>query len=341
MLAAVLVVLVIGGGSAQPATTAFEAAARGVLGDAVTIRIVSLDEVASDDDVLSRARGVDGVVELIGSKDGTKTQLHCYISLERRWLDREILFGARDGNSTRDALERGRLLGYAVATVFADESQLSAVAPPAAPPPAAPPPPELLPRVQRPRALGAPSHAAPSETAIDELAAPSLKRRSLEFSGVASTGFGGTAGSLGAAAALRASLLGQLSARLFVSGRAGSVAPAQATTRDFLFGGGLAVALPLQGGRFEVGARCDVFVSYFQMAHLSEDDTVPDQRSRWLPGADLIVEGGFRFSGNAGTFVGVGPEATLGKTEIYTHGRRVAVVPVLRGVGEVGFRIGF
>jgi opacity protein-like surface antigen len=136
-------------------------------------------------------------------------------------------------------------------------------------------------------------------------------------------------------------LVASLSARLFVAGRAGSIAHAQASTRNALLGAGLAVALPFRERRFELGLRGDLFVSYFDATHLSEDDVTPDRRSRWLPGGDLVAEGGFRFDENAGVFLGAGIEAMLGKTDLYTHGQRVAVVPVLRAVGEMGFRIGF
>ena len=171
--------------------------------------------------------------------------------------------------------------------------------------------------------------------------APSLTERSFEFAGIASSGLGGTASGLGAAAGLRLSWLGPLSARFFVAGRAGSIAHAQASTRDAEFGGGLALAAPFRERRFELGLRGDLFASYFDATHLSEDDVTPDRRSRWLPGGDLIAESGFRFAENAGVFLGAGVEATLGKTDLYTHGQRVAVIPVLRAVGEMGFRIGF
>ena len=72
-----------------------------------------------------------------------------------------------------------------------------------------------------------------------------------------------------------------------------------------------------------------------------EDDIVPDQQSRWLPGMDLVAEVGFHFADSAGLFAGAGIEGIYGKTEIYTHGEQVAVVPALRAVAEIGFRAGF
>ncbi|HEY3256163.1 MAG TPA: hypothetical protein VGJ91_19525 [Polyangiaceae bacterium] len=332
MLAAALVVLVVGSGPAPGATTAFEAAARGVLGEETKIQIIRLDEAPSDEETVARANGVDGVVELIWSRDGTKTRIHCYVSREHRWVEREINFGANDTNAARDAVERGRLLGYAVATMFADESELlPGPAPNVAPPVVHPP------RASRPDVIG----STPAVGVQGESSQPSLARRCLEFTAIASSGLGGTAAGLGASAGFRTSLAGPLSVRLFVAGRAGSVAHAQATTRDARFGGGLAIAAPFRERRFELGLRSDLFLSYFDATHLSEDDPAPDRRSRWVPGGDLFAEGGFHFTRNVGLFVGLGVEAMLGKTDLYTHGRQVAVVPVWRAVGEMGFRIGF
>jgi hypothetical protein len=132
---------------------------------------------------------------------------------------------------------------------------------------------------------------------------------------------------------------GPLSARLFIAGRTGDIPAAQASTRNALFGGGVALAMPLR--RFELGVRSDIFANYFEAIHLSDDDLSPDRRSRWLPGADLVAESEFHLAGSAGVFLSAGIEAVLGKTEIYTHGKRVAVVPPLRAIAEFGFRIGF
>lgn len=85
----------------------------------------------------------------------------------------------------------------------------------------------------------------------------------------------------------------------------------------------------------------DAYVSYFEASHFSEDDVEPDPRSRWLPGLGLLAEVGYRFAGKTGLFAAAGPELMAGKTEVYTHGKRVAVVPALRAAAEIGFRAGF
>lgn len=329
-LSAALVVLVIGSGHAQTVSSAFEAAARGVLGAGARIEVIQLDTLPSDDETVARARGIDGVVELIWTKDGTQTKVRCYVSKEQRWVDREISFGGAEATSAREVSERGRLLGYAVATMFTDEDEPT---PPASASDRATPP---APSAAQPTARALPP--ALTEPVTEQA---SLARRAFEFSGVASSGLGGTASGLGAGAGVRASLGGVFSARVFFAGREGNIAHAQASTRDARLGAGLAIAVPLARRRLELGLRSDGFVSYFDATHFSEDDELPDRRSRWLPGADLVAEAGFRFAGNAGIFAGLGVEAVLGRTDLYTHGQHVAVVPVLRAVGELGFRIGF
>ena len=317
MLGVAIVVLVIGHGRGDPLLGAFEATALGALGRDASLQIITVDEDPPDDESSERAKTVDAIVELSWSADGARSRIHCYLSREQRWLDREITFNASNPGSTHEAAERGRLLGFAVATMFSE-------APPAPPSP------------------------APSSPSTQELQTPVRNQtddplpamsRSLEFAGLVSSGVGGTAAGLGAGAAFRASLDGPWWARLSIAGRTGNIDSAQASTRNVLFGGGIALALPVQ--RFRFGVRSDIFASYFEATHLSEDDIAPDRRSRWLPSADLLGEAGFQLAGSASVFLGAGIEAWLGKTEIYTHGLRVAVVPPLRAVGEFGFRIGF
>jgi hypothetical protein len=48
-----------------------------------------------------------------------RARLHCYLSREQRWVDRQIEFG---GAGEREECERGRLLGFAVATMFTDDN---------------------------------------------------------------------------------------------------------------------------------------------------------------------------------------------------------------------------
>jgi hypothetical protein len=234
-------------------------------------------------------------------------------------VDRAIDFGQGAASSAREATERGRLLGFTVATMFTEDS-----APDRSP-------------VETQRDPATMTNAGPSRQPRRE---PTQRRR-LEFAGVVSSGFRGTSAGLGAMAGLRLAWTGPLWARVFVSGRAGSIPEAQATTRTGLAGVGASIAALPPTSAFVLGARLDVFASYFEAAHLSEDDVAPDRRHRWLVGGDVVAEAGFQLAGSMGLFSGIGLEAVPGKTEVYTHGNWVATVPPLRVVAELGLRAGF
>lgn len=335
-----LVVVLIAQAPSDPIATSFERAARGVLGEDARIEIATSAVDPSDDESVQRASGADGVVELSWSAD--RARIHCWVTSEKRWVEREISFGAAGPRSERETRERGRLLGLAVATMFGDQVEAAHEddAPRAAaavadvtPPPVLAPPPQVS--------------AAPPTGATEQEPEPPRARgnesspRGLEVAATASSGLGGTAAGVGALAALRLAWSGPLWTRFFVAGRAGSIPVAQANTRSLQLGSGLALSGSPGAMPIELGARLDLFASYFDATHLSEDDVEPDRKSRWLPGADLVLEGGVRVAPSAGLFVGAGLEAVTGRTDIYTHGQRVAVVPVLRIVGEAGFRARF
>jgi len=259
--------------------------------------------------------------------EGNRARIHCFVPREQRWLDREISFGESRGSRRTETLERGRLLGFAVASMFAADAEVSAAPIVDSAPPA--------PLPTKPSSI---SGASREQHAPEQHA---RSTRSIEFAGIASSGLNGTAAGLGASAGLRLAFTGPLWGRLFVAGRTGNIPEAQASTRTALMGGGLALALLPEQKRFELGVRVDAFASYFETSHLSEDDIAPDQRSRWQVGADLLTEGGFRLAGEASVLLGLGIEGMLGKTEVYTHGNRVAVVPPFRAVAELGFRTRF
>jgi hypothetical protein len=319
-----LIVIAIALEASDPTMVAFKHAAEGVLGPEAVVEVETTANDPPDQETAARGARADGIVELtLNAADGS-ARLHCYLSREQRWLDREIAFGAGGPTSEREAAERGRLLGFAAATMFASDG--------GAPPPDAPPvPPQRPPRTTPDR--------APSQSS----GAPPATRRNLsfEFAGTVSSGIGGTAAGLGATAAVRFRLSGLLGARAFLAGRAGSIPEAQSTTRTLEMGGGLAAQLLPEPSRWILGVRTDAMLSYFEAVHFSADDAVPDERARLLPGADLLLEPGFRLTDAVSLYAGAGVTAMLGTTTVHTHGKQVAVVPVLRAVGELGLRTGF
>ncbi|HEX2873429.1 MAG TPA: hypothetical protein VHP33_19355 [Polyangiaceae bacterium] len=343
MLAVELIVVVIAqspeAGTCEPGAcggpalvSAFQQAAQRVLGSDARIRTEVVAEDPPDVESAARAQEAAGVVELSFAAEGQKARVHCYVTREKRWLDREISFGESRGSGRSELSERGRLLGFAVATMYAAEPQQEPEDAAAATPPAAP--------AAAPASLTKP----PLTESPDRTSAPSpevVPRRTAEFGAIISSGLGGTASGLGASAGFRLGLHGPLWGRLFVAGRTGNIPAAQASTRTALLGGGVALALLPQSSSFDLGVRADAFASYFDASHLSEDDIEPDLRSRWQVGGDLLAEGAFRITRAAGISVAAGLEGVVGKTEVYTHHKRVAVVPPFRAVAELGFRTHF
>ena len=340
MLAATLIVLVIGQGRTDASTVALERSMRGVLGPSANLRIESVAADPPDDESAARGSTADGVIELIWADDGTSARIHCYLSRERRFIDRQISFGSAVASPEREALERGRLLGFAVATMFLDATEPER----AESAETRPEPPEAAPEsAVKPAASPSPASDddARSAPALVPTAAPATSARSLEFAGIGSTGISGHAGGVGASIGLRLRWVGPLSGRLLLAGRTGNLRQAQASTRTALFGGGLALDFLPERSRLRLGVRLDGFACYFDATHWSEDDVQPALQSRWLGGSDLVAEAGFRFNETLGAFVGSGLEAIFGRTDVYTHGNRVAVVPLLRIVGELGLRTHF
>lgn len=347
MLAITLTIIVIaqnpGADRCQPGLcggmamiSAFQQAAQRVLGSETQLRTQVVSGDPPDEVAVAKAPDADGVVELSFSPEGEKARLHCYLAREKRWIEREISFGDSSGNAQSEINERGRLLGFAVATMYASDAseeshEQESPSPPAVPSPAVPPS----------ASRSAPAAESPRDAQPQSATAPEHRKFVAEFAGIASTGLEGTASGLGASAGFRLALRGPIWARAFVAGRSGNIPEAQATTRNALMGGGVAFAFLPDAATFELGTRLDLFASYFDVSHLSEDDVEADRKSRWQAGADIVAEGGWRVTRNAGAFLGVGIEGVLGKTEVYTHHQSVAVVPQFRATAELGFRTRF
>jgi hypothetical protein len=314
------------GGTAM--ASAFQRAVQRVLGTDTQVQTQLVTHDPSDAESAAMSQGIDGVVELSFTPEGQKARLHCYVARERRWFDREITFGESRGSTQSEVSERGRLLGFAVATMYASETERE-------------PAPTLQPAKpdNKPSSVEAPRAPNRDRTPGQSHADPN--RRTVEFGAIVSSGIRGSASGLGASVGFRVGLAGPVWGRLFMAGRSGNIPEAQASTRTALIGGGLALALLPASSPFELGARIDGFASYFDASHLSEDDIEPDLRSRWQAGGDLVAEGGFRITQGAGVFVGAGLEAVLGKTDIYTHHNLVAVVPPFRATAELQFRTHF
>ncbi len=340
----VLIVLVLAPPPPPAVQDAFEVAATEVLGDELQLRVEQLDSAPSDDAVLARLGDAAGIVELSWSDAPGRVVVHCYLAEQQRWLRREISFDASD-----PLQDRGRLLGFAVASMFAGDpidagdapsSGASEVLAPDPPPPAQAAQAATAAAERQATNPDQPPRATPrTDSAVTSRR--DLGERSLEFAGIGSFGIGGTARGLGAGLGLRVAIASPVWARAGLSARTGEIPRADASTLTALAGAGLGVDLTPRRSTLSLSVRTDLLAGWFTVSHFSDDDSDPTRQGRALVGADLLATATYPFADTAAVSGSVGLESMLGSTEIFTHGERVATVPILRGIAEIGLRTEF
>jgi len=326
VLAAISVLVVIATGDpADGSTRTIEQALRTALG-ADAVIVVRTTPTGATDEALAASAAADHttLVSVVSWSDHQRrATIHFVTPPDGRWYDREIRFDAADA-----AAERGRTIGFALASMVPDEAKASrerpAVEPP--PPPMAPPPAVLSP-------------ALPSE-ALAPL--PRAHRMGIDASALAATGLGGYGGGVGGVVGFRMPFGGGFAGRAAVGARAGAIGPAQATTR--VISGGLGVAWqPWLDARrrWGVGARVSALVLHEEVSHFSGDEPSAIDQARFVPALDAALEGTFRFAESAAVVSAFGTEAALGTTRVVVKGREVASLPPARLFAEVGLRLLF
>jgi hypothetical protein len=329
LLAAISVLVIVAAGDpADGSTQAMEQAFRGALGRDVQVAVRSAAEGVTEESLVAAANTEHAalLVVVAWSERPRRATLRVVRPADGRWTDREIRFDTADV-----ATERGRTVGFALASMVPED----ALSPPDRPPVPAPP---------SPPAVGALPPAA-ARSPAEALAPPFLPAPNplaLEASALAVTAAGGYGGGLGGAFAVRVPIAGALAARVGASLRGGEVAPAQATSRVIVAAAGVAWQPWLDARRrWALGARLDALLLHHDLGHLSADDPEVAHLSRFLPGLDAAVEGAFRFADHAAIVGAAGTEIALGTTDVVVRGREVASLPPTRIVGELGLRVSF
>jgi hypothetical protein len=313
--AAVLVVLIVSSAGTDPAAPALQRAARELLGEEAEIRLVLTPADLPDGAVLQRAGRADGVVELVWNDDQQSALLHCYVAREARWVDRKISFSEND-----EAPQRGRLLGFAIASMFSRLASLPETA-------------------EQPRSA-MPISADSSGKVATEPRAP-RPRLELELSATATTGVRGPADAVGAVVGLRVPLVAALSLHAAAGARIGEIPSARASTQAATGALGLAWRASPAESSIQLGLRADFTGSWMSLTRPLTSGTGLESRSRWMSGAAALVEGGYRFSGRVGAYGGAGTEILLTPTDVYAQGRLIEKLPTFRVVGELGLRARF
>ena len=331
LLAAVSVlVLIATGDPADGSTRAIEQSLRAALVRDATVVVRPSDGSATDAELA--AMGSAARATLLGVVSWSEKQRRVVIRFvtlpSGRWTDREVRFDSADIPT-----ERGRTVGFALASMMPED----AFTDPAAPSPSPAPPPPLA---------SSPSLArSPSPSAAEVRPPAALPRPNplaLDASGLAVAAPSGYGGGAGGVLALRVPIRSALGVRVAANVRAESIGPAQSSLR--MIGGAVGLAwqpwLDPQH-RWGVGVRADALLVHLDVAHLSEDDAQAAHLSRVMGGIDGALEGTFRFAEHAAVVSAVGTEVVFGRTDLFVHERQVTSLPPVKLMAELGLRVSF
>lgn len=301
-------------------------AAHVALGQSSTVIVREQTRGMSDDDAIDIGKTLhaNAVAEIAWSDSKRlRVTVHVHVDGATRWIDRDLGFVNADAPT-----ERGRAVGFTIASMLPERAQEDdPPPPPPAPPPKAPPPPVDVPP------------PAPSNEAVRVPEPPRVWRGAFEAAALGSVGIAGYGGGLGAALGIRYNLGSGFALRVGGGARGGDVPPAQATSL-FVFGAaGLAWATVPRPVGF--GIRADLLLTRLQLSHFSADDPTPVRQSRWIGGGATFFEATWFFSQSAGIFAALGAEYAFGSSDVIVANKAVAVVPVVRGVSEIGLRARF
>ena len=331
-------------------------ATRGALGPQSHVELREAREPASDAQAVAveQRAHADAVVELTWVDPAHRAaRVRVHLAKTDRWVDRTIGFQASDVEA-----ERGRTIGFAVASMFPEESatpEPEPPPPPPSPPPAPPPPapPPTPPPVPPPAppgpgaglavtpTEGRPVAEAPVASSSRAPAGESRRVEAVDLDVLAIGADGGDDASVGAVIAAQWSVLRPLALRIGGGARAGNIPAADATTLALVGSAGLVVhvvrATPSR--RLGLWVRADYVASRLSVTHF--EDAHPATLDRWVSGADALVGVDWRFTSEVGLVAGMGGEDLFSRTYVQVAAAPVASLPPLRAVAEAGFRLRF
>jgi hypothetical protein len=331
---AIVLVLLLAGDAADPATQAVIPAMRRPLGDDTVVLVQQSETPRADADALELAHKVHALSAVsLSWEDAARTRVHVRVLLSKggQRYDYDLAFHPED-----QPVERGRAIGLAMTPVLT-----WAVGATDSPPPSenrSTTAPETLPAPRQ----EPPAVEQPRESPVVTRPGARTPAFCIDLAGSATVGIGGNALGAGPAAGLRASVLGPFSLHATAGARFGAVSAASATAMTLGVGGGVAARIVRVGTSahgLEFGARADVLA--LQVA-LSEDaGGTSIRRSRWLTAVDLVAEVAWSLDPHFALTAGAGAEIAAGPTSVTVGGTPVDTIPVGRAVGEIGVRVPF
>jgi len=246
-----------------------------------------------------------GAVELTWQPGTSEAHLRCYVPSTKRWIERSVRFDADDPEA-----ERGRTLGFVVASIFVE-----------APAKADPPKPKPKPK----REVSPPPE--PEHPRVGAAAA------------VSAVGPGdGT--SFGVNIVFDYRVLPKLRLGITGEGRFGTMPSVQATLR--YLGGGATVTWEMFRPKRNtwLGATVGVSGAELRLTHLESDDPEPDALSHVVLVVHPMVSGGLSLGGAAAAFVEAGVEVLSGRTTVVV-GEDQAEIGRFTPAARLGLRTDF
>lgn len=314
--AAIVLAIVVAAGQAQdPEVAAMVAAAVEAVGAADAVRLIEgprLDDAEAlrvEHELPARA-----VVQLSWVDPGRLTaRLRLHAARTDRWIDRTIHFSSADVRA-----ERGRALGFAIASMLPEgDPELRA----AAMEPVAPAPPPVAPE-------------------------PPLGRQAAELAVLTAAGLGGSARGVGGALRLERFITEHASLGASLSTRVGSIPALDVGTVTTALGvGGAWWPLPASAAhRLGVGLRVEALLLYHAVSHERASGTT-EWKDHLLPGATAQVEVTWRLLRGLELLVSAGMESAFGTIDVTvappSPSSGAVTIPALRALGSGGIRSRF
>jgi hypothetical protein len=351
-----LVVLLVA--SDDSTAGALSRAAQQALGNEATIIVRAADHATADDEVitLSRALHADACAVATWSDAGHReATLHVYIESSEsgaQWRDRRLRFEASDAPA-----EKGRTLGFALASMLpeAEPATPSAVPEATEAAPAAPPAPGSsnpsttapTPHAAAPQKPPAPTPTpAKADTAAERpTPLPEHPRRwlgAVDATVGMTPGLGDLGPTFGGALAGQWYLSRHFSLRAGAALRSGQLERIEASATALDFGLGLAWRTGSDPGQpLGFGLRLSALALDQVVSRPAVPGRHQESHARWLPAADLMAEGLFAFSQGAALVAGVGGRLALGKTTVLIRDQPQVTLDSGALLLEVGLRAQF
>jgi hypothetical protein len=309
--AAILAILVATGEAHAAPTTAMAAAAAEVIGTPGGVRVVEAPALADTEALrVERELGTRAVVALAwADPEHLRARLRLHAARTDRWIDRELDFASGDTPA-----ERGRALGFAMASMLPEGDPTLPIA--TRVPPAAPAPP------------------------------PRLGANAVEGAFLAGAGIGGSAGGLGGRLTFEHFVTSGASIGGSLSGRSGRISDLDApeVTASAGLGGALWPIAPAPDRRCGLAIRAEALLIYEAVAHTDAAGATA-WKGQALPGGALALAGTFRVAGPLELLVAARAEVAIGTVDVTVMAvppaGGTARIPAARALGEAGLRARF